>query len=96
MRARTDIDIRPRPAPGAPAPEPDQAGSSLAAARLVLGALDAHPSGCRCNAWCRDDWTYAAHGAPALGPCCVCAELCRSIGPEGRLRHPNCETGAAA
>jgi hypothetical protein len=95
------VHVGHRPAPGGPEPEPlaEPTGdvdhsAGIAEARHALveppKPRAEHPTGCQCSTWCRDDWTYAAHGAPALGPCSVCGELCRSIDPEGRMRHPMC------
>lgn len=89
--ARTHVHVESRPFPGAEPPTAEAATSVadvLADARASL--TNAHEPGCQCSAWCRDDWTYAEHGAPAFGPCSACGELCRSIDPQGRLRHPNC------
>lgn len=84
--------------PGAPPPDPpDPAGaakSALTAARRILAPPLEHPAGCRCSEWCRNEWTFAEHGAPAFGPCDGCGEPCRSIDPRGVQRHPTC--GAVA
>lgn len=95
--ARGPVHVESRPFAGAePAPAPDLAVVAANAMAEARGALvTAHEPGCQCSAWCRDDWTYAEDGAPALGPCTVCGELCRSIDPEDRLRHPSCDPEAA-
>lgn len=90
----TGVYVESRPFPGhVPAPAPDltkTAAGALAAARQMLTGtrfLDC-PPGCRCSVWCRDEWDYADH---AIGECVAGDGPCRSIDPEGRVRHPGCE-----
>ncbi len=94
----TALHVEQRPFPGhVPAPPPDPvkaAAQALANARRTLTESVPHPYGCRCSAWCRDDWIFAEHGAPALGHCVACNEPARSIDPDGDVRHPTCEAAA--
>ena len=91
----TALHVQARPFPGhvpAPAPDPAKtAAGGIAAARRTLAGPAEHPAGCRCSVWCRDEWTYFAC---AIGECVACGEHCRSVDPEGRVRHPTCEVPA--
>lgn len=95
------VDARPAPGMPATAPEPEAEPAEVDHSAGMAGArhaLDeppaqraAHPAGCRCSAWCRDDWEYFVL---PIGPCSGCGEPCRSTDPEGRLLHPTCEVAA--
>ncbi len=84
--ARTPLHVESRPFA-----RPEPADPTVSAAQVLAGAratlANAHGPGCWCSVWCRDDWTYADH---ALGECVAGDGPCRSVDPEGRLRHPNC------
>ena len=69
----------------------DERRMPLAAARRTLAGPAEHPAECRCSVWCRDEWEYSSS---PRGKCVACGEHCRSVDPEGRVRHPTCEVPA--